>query len=176
MSNKLLSASGSNDRNIIFELSGELSVVDQAILAKNTNNASITNGNDIFHYCITFKPPLTKRDASISVLSATYRPAKQCFCRIVVLPNDNVNKDLAAVGPMRFIAFETHAVQLLSNGNIGCVWITLENNLLRGPTKSNPKQPDPILNPCIDPTHFIQSKVGKHRYTGAPLLSSYQRH
>jgi hypothetical protein len=148
-----------------FTFPSDSSGSSQEMDIHNCNNASLVKGNDIFHFRIQFDPSITKLQANSSSLRVTFLPGKKSYCHIVVLPSTD-RKETQSLGDMKFIVFETHAIQLDGKGNVFCIWLTLENNLLRAPTKNDPREPFPVLQPSVDPCFFMQDAFGKERYKG----------
>lgn len=124
------------------------------------------------HFRIQFRPPLTKQKANSASIRVTHLPSKQSNCRLVVLPSTD-QKENQTLGQgdsvMRFIVFETHAIQLNQKGGIFCMWLTLENNQLKAETKAHPEPYPPLLEPTVDPSFFMQARFGE-RYQGLPFF------
>lgn len=116
-------------------------------------------------YRISFVPSISKTQARQTAIQVTHLPSRASHCRLVVLPHNAPHEARVLNDQLKFIAFETHALQLDPADNLllTCMWLSLENVQVRDPKRS------PILQPVIDWGHHFK-RTFPDRYTGLPYF------
>jgi hypothetical protein len=81
------------------------------------------------HFSIRFVPGLSKQEAMQTMVAVTHLPSRGCHCRLVVIPHTQYAHRQSIGERLKFLVFETHAIQLDAADPtlIALLWLTIEN-------------------------------------------------